>query len=428
MILSRVIKHCLSFLCAASIAACSQSNKLPEYYSVYLDGKIDEIASLKVNEADCFFYWTDTHFPDNSGYAPIIMNYIQDKIGPIKKFYGGDAAKNAPSLSPAIDIFTSSLEQAEKYGMLYLVRGNHDFTSTTSGLEPTPETMNNMEVNQYLSNFCTSDIVKDANSAYGNYYYLDSPAGRIRYVVFDSTDDVACAKVKYGISENQIRWIFNNAVATLPDDWSIIFMSHVPVDPNHTKCDAITQVADSIDALEHSKNILLCLSGHRHSDIESCIGSVFQVLTEADCLEDCARTITPYSLIAEKKSPGTVYEQTIDYVSVSSDHSIVTFKRIGHGYDRIFNIRPIETMVGETIKLPAETLGSAQWTVYDAESFTIGSYNQTGVRFMEIKTDAVEHIGENHVRFRHSGNYIAVALADDGTKHYHIFAVKPRAC
>ena len=424
MILSRSIKHCLVLVCVLFFAACAQNSRLPEYYNGYLDDKIEEIVQLKANEADCFFYWTDTHFPDNSGYAPEIMNYIQDKVGPIKKFYGGDATKNAPALSPAIDMFASSLEQAGVYGMLYLVRGNHDFTSTTSSSEPSPETMDNLAVNQYLSNFCASDIVKDEESAFGNYYYLDCKAGRIRYVVFDSTDNVADAKIEYGISDRQINWIFNHAVATLPDDWSLIFLSHVPFDPNHTKCDAITQVADSIAALNTSKNILLCLAGHRHADLESGIGSVFQVLTEADCLEDCARTLTPYSLKVEKKCHGTVNEQTLDYVSVSADHSVVTFKRIGHGYDRVFNLRPIDVMCGEIVKLPSETLGSVRWTVYDAASFVVGSYDETGVRYMEVNTDAVEHIGEGYALFSQSGNYIAVALSDDGTKRYYMLAVK----
>ena len=102
----------------------------------------------------------------------------------------------------------------------------------------------------------------------------------------------------------------------------------------------------------------------------------------------------------------------------------MTFKRIGHGYDRIFNIRPINVTVGEVVELPSEMSGFVRWTVYDAESFVIGSYDKTGVRLMEVNTDAVEHIGEGYAQFSQSGNYIAVALSDDGTKHYYMLVVK----
>lgn len=420
MALNRII----IILSVVLYTACNTFVPLPEYYNGYLDTKVEEISALREDEADGFFYWTDTHFPENSGYAPAIMNYIQDRIGPVKKFYGGDATKNAPALSPGMDLFSSSLQQAGEYGSLYLIRGNHDFTSTTSDLEPDPETMDNEQVSGYIRSFCASDAVWDRSAGTGNYYYVDSRNGRIRYVVFDSTENVADGRVEYGISASQIKWVFGQAVATLPEGWSLIFMSHVPVDPRHTKCDAITQVADSIVASDISKNTLLCLAGHRHSDIESGIGSVFQVLTEADCLKDCARTVTPYSFPLDKKCPGSVNEHTIDYVSVSRDHAVITFKRIGHGYDRVFNIRPIEVAVGEIVKLPSGTLGTGGWTVYDANTFVIGAYEENGIRMMQIMTEDVEHKGEDVVVFGRAGNFIAVHVLDDGTKVYYMYTVK----
>ena len=147
-------------------------------------------------------------------------------------------------------------------------------------------------------------------------------------------------------------------------------------------------------------------------------------MTEADCLKDCARTVTPYSFPLDKKCPGTVNEHTIDYVSVSRDHAVITFKRIGHGYDRVFNIRPIEVAVGEIVKLPSGTLGTGGWTVYDANSFVIGAYNENGIRMMQIMTDDVEHKGEDVVMFGRAGNFIAVHVLDDGTKVYYMYTVK----
>ena len=391
---------------------------------MYPEPMVEEIVLLKKKEADGFFYWTDTHFPENSGYASAIIEYVQETIGPVKIFFGGDATKNAPSLSPGIEMFTASCLQAGSHGMFYPVRGNHDFTSTTSESELEPQTMDNKAVYEYLSSLCGADVIRDENVPASNYYYLDSAKGRLRYVVFDTTDNVVDGKIQYGISDRQMDWIFNHAVSTLPKGWKLIFISHVPLDSGHFNYEAITKAGDKIAALAPDGNVLLCLAGHRHSDIESGIGSVFQVLTEADCLKDCARTVTPYSFPLDKKCPGSVNEHTIDYVSVSRDHAVITFKRIGHGYDRVFNIRPIEVAVGEIVKLPSGTLGTGGWTVYDANSFVFGAYDENGIRMMQIMTDDVEHKGEDVVMFGRAGNFIAVHVLDDGTKVYYMYTVK----
>ena len=416
---------CVIFCTSGVFVQNNEHKQLPEYYNEYLESIVDEILLLKSDEADCFFYWTDTHFPENSGYAPAIMCYIQDKVGAIKKFYGGDSIKNAPSLSPGMDLFTSTLIQAGQYNLLYPVRGNHDFISTTSDSVSRPEIMDNLQTWAYLDSFCSPDVVKDESVATSNYYYLDSNEGRIRYIVFDTTEITEEGTVKYGITDGQMEWVFNQAVSTLPAGWSIMFISHVPLSAGHVTCEEITRAGDKIAEMASGTNILLCLSGHRHSDITTAIGPVLQVLTESDCLVDCARTITPYSNRLEKKSSGTINEQTLDYVSISMDHKKVTFKRIGHGFDRVFNVTPIIAKSGDIVKLPAVSENPVHWTIYDAEIFSIGSYDETGYRKMYLVQDSVELMDNNFVRYTNVGNYIAVAVEEDGTKNYFITSVQP---
>ncbi len=71
-------------------------------------------------------------------------------------------------------------------------------------------------------------------------------------------------------------WIFNQAVSTLPEGWKLIFISHVPLDSGHLDCEPISRAGDRIAALAPSADVMLCLAGHRHSDLESGIGSIFQ--------------------------------------------------------------------------------------------------------------------------------------------------------
>ena len=405
-------------------AALQITRVLPDYYNAYLDEIVEEIVLLKKKEADGFFYWTDTHFPENSGYASAIIEYVQETIGPVKIFFGGDATKNAPSLSPGIEMFTASCLQAGSHGMFYPVRGNHDFTSTTSESELEPQTMDNKAVYEYLSSLSGADVIRDENVPASNYYYLDSAKGRLRYVVFDTTDNVVDGKIQYGISDRQMDWIFNHAVSTLPKGWKLIFISHVPLDSGHFNYEAITKAGDKIAALAPDGNVLLCLAGHRHSDMESGIGAIFQVLTESDCLVDCARTHTPYSLQTEPKRRGTVSEQTLDYVSISKNRRTVTFKRVGHGYDRIFNVRPIDVKTGTRVKLPRVAGNSPLWTIYNADMFSIGPYDETGLRKMQIDTDGIIMLDSNHVYCEKSGNYIAVALKKDGSRHFFMLSAR----
>ena len=71
---------------------------IPEYYIEYLNAKSQEIQKLKQNEADGFFYWTDSHYPENGGNTVAIINYLQNKVGTCLVFNGGDAAKNSDNL------------------------------------------------------------------------------------------------------------------------------------------------------------------------------------------------------------------------------------------------------------------------------------------------------------------------------------------
>ena len=394
---------------------------LPDYYAGYLDAKAEEIKELKRDEADGFFFWTDSHFPDNAGNVAAVLEYLQGKIGAHKLFNGGDVAKNAETLEDGMTANTSALLQAGLYGTLFPVRGNHDFTSTTSRAVSDPETMGNLEVARYLSSFRSPVSVTDQRP-HTNYFYVDSPEGRIRYIVFDSTDSVSDARIRYGISDGQMDWIMRQAVATVPKGWSIMFLSHVPFAPDHTDHPSLIEAGKK---MSRTGNVLLGICGHRHTDMESGIGSVFQVLTAADCLEDVGRTATPYSRPLPKKKAGTVSEQTVDYVSISRRHDKVTMKRIGWGYDRIFNIRPVFAKVGQTTGLEASRSGRARWYVFDAQGNSVGKYDGNGMRNYVTSHRNASVSDDGLIECKAPGNVIAVALYDDGTKEYFMVSIAP---
>ena len=418
----------LALSCILSSCSCSQCNSenltLPEYYIDYLDEVVHDIEKLKKEQADGFFFWTDSHYPENSTYTTSIINFIQNKVGKCFVFNGGDVAKNAASLNVGLDINTPVFKSASQYGLFFPIRGNHDYTSSTARDVELPETFDDRQVNDYLASFRSDLAVTNSEDIFANYYYVDSPTAKIRYIVFDSTDSVKSSRVIYGISERQMQWIFDHAVHNLPDDWSLAFFSHVPLGPDHTSNMSINEAASRVFQISSSKNVLFCLSGHRHSDIETGIGDVFQILTEADCLEDTGRTRTPYSLDAGVKISGTINEHTIDYVSISKDLKVVTMKRIGHGYDRIFNVCPIEIPVQKSIKLHPGHEGDVTWFAYDADGCHVGKYDENRYRVMNTTHKYAEISESGVIHSISAGASIAVATYQDGTKEY--FMIRSR--
>ena len=392
--------------------------ELPAYYNEYLDGKVSEIKDLKKYEADGFFFWTDTHYPDNACNTAAVLEYLQNEIGPTKLFFGGDAALNADRLSPGVSANSSSWMQVCQHGRFFPIRGNHDFVSSTSQAVTSPEIMNNHEVHGYLSSFTSPEAVYNPEEAVANYYYVDNEKAKVRYVVFDSTDSVVDGRVSYGISDRQRQWLFDGIYNDLPKDWSVMFLSHVPFAKDHTKVPALLKVGESISDLSKERNVLLAVCGHRHSDVESGIGSVFQVITAADCLVDMAKIVSPYSVRLPEKEGGTVNEQTIDYVSISKDHTKVTIKRIGFGHDRIFNVEPVVCRVGESVELRSGLNGPLKWFAYDAEGNSVIPSGDGWHRLFKTSCTGVTVSTRGVVTVLSSVACIVVATDASGTKEY----------
>lgn len=403
--------------------------ELPAYYKEYLDVKAEEIAALRKEESGGFFFWTDTHFPDNSGNAAAVLEYLQGKTGPCIKFFGGDAALNAETLEGGMQAYTASLLQAGLYGRLYPLRGNHDFVASTHVVGS--ENLGSVATQAYLCRHRSADAVTDAGSPVASYYYVDDPSARIRYVAVETTDEVRNGKIVYNVSSRQLRWMRDVAAGSLPRGWSLFVLSHVPLNADHTTCPSLLAAGESLssDGLLRSgyeTDVLMFLCGHRHSDITSSDGSRFHVITAADCLVDMGKVGVPYSLDAGKKIPGTTNEQTMDYVSVSKDHSIIRMKRIGYGYDRVFHVRPYEVEVGKGQDLASllddtSVAGQVIWTVYDTDGNRVVRNSENERRY-EVASVNSSVTPEGHFTMHRPGSVIAAALHPSGTQEFFILS------
>lgn len=374
---------------------------LPGYYGKYLSDVAEKIRELRKDEADGFYFWTDCHYPENAGNSPAMLEYLLDQAGSAKVIFGGDATLNGNALTPGIDTFYASLLQMGKYGGLYPVRGNHDFTSDTHSDKP-GEILGTFPVASCLSGFRGAGAVAPEGDPAANYYYVDNAQAHLRYIFVDSTEEVSDGRVVYGISDRQHRWIASTALGSLPDGWDAVVLSHVPL--SLEKYPSLKSVGTETAT---SGRVLFFLSGHHHRDMESTIGDVFKVVTAADRLFGSGDKSRPYAAPLQPRKTGTVYEQTFDYVSISAKHDVVTMVRVGRGADRIFHLVPIELSKGERYKLP--TRAGNKWFACDAEGnpdSTVVSVSSTGA-----------------VKARSDGNAIVVCRDKSGACTFYMIVV-----
>lgn len=403
---------------------CGAYRPLPAYYNAYLDGKAREITALQKKEATGFFFWTDSHYPDNADNLGPVLEYLQDRIGPVRLFFGGDATLNGPGLNPGLDLLMGTFSQVGGRANFYPVRGNHDFVSNTHEKKPA-ESMKDAQVTAFMRTFLAPDAVTDTASVKANYYYVDDKSGRIRYIIFDSTDSLKTSGlVVYGIGERQMDWMKREAMATVPKGWSVIVLSHVPFTRNQTKVASHQAAADMIRDLSQRNPVLMCLAGHKHADMESAYGGVFHVITAADCLLNTAKVITPYGKKPEKKVKGTVTEQTVDYVSVSKDKTRITMLRIGNGEDRIFNLEPHVLKEGASLSVRPSLSGPVRWYVFDAPGGIPVKGETKGYRDYACTSTCASVATGGSVRGVSAGEAVLVATDKKGKKEYFLLQVQ----
>ena len=415
--------------------------ELPAYYSSYASAKAAEIKRLQAGESDGFYFWTDTHFPANSGNAAPLMEYLQHNTKPRKVFFGGDMiAGSVKGVKEGKDLQISAFMQLRGVSEgLYPIRGNHDITSSTKKKAVSRETFSQWKTAEYFKQFTSRDAVFNETDDMSDYYYIDEPSAKIRYIVFDTTDSVYDGKVSYGIGIGQMRWIIEKAILSTPENWNIFFLSHFPMSKDHATLPSIIKAGECIEALaSHTVfefegrtydfgrradlEVLMTQNGHRHGDIESAVGKVLNVMTSCDAKRDYLGFGTPLSGMAAPKKDGTKEEQTFDYVSISADKTLVSIIRIGAGHNRYVNVIPVKCTVGDKVKLSPRLKGGLRWAAYD------GVGNKTPrvgtSRMLQTVSDVAVIDGKGRIEALKQGISIAVACDRTGNKEFFLVEVR----
>lgn len=351
--------------------------------------KIDYINKTDIRGGS-FIFITDTHVTSNFLNSPQQIRYILNQTPIDKVIWGGDAiSAYGNNIEEQWDWHCNAFDAFLKgHGEFYKVRGNHDFTLKQSKTSEGGRTLSQHQTFQYLFSNHPKGIVLNTNDPDGCYYYVDDDNSKIRYIILDTDDSVNEGNVPWGVVNGvhdlQLDWIANIAILSIPNNYSIIFISHIPITDTTSECYPtyrnVLQLVNAVNtrgtgnigpvwydfsSLENVK-VILYLSGHMHHDMQTYQSGVLHVVTASDAaygdyLSD------PFVL--DKSGRHGTNAQCFDGVCVDKSKEKISFIRFGVGGNRFFHLQPVRLKVGEEALLNISQKGDA---------FTWHSYNSSG--------------------------------------------------
>ena len=405
-----------------------------------------------------FYYITDTHPNQNYGNSGYLLSYLSKRLPIYDLVFGGDIGPSTSdkwgqgvtayeALMKSDSANTVILHSADSKVNIYRVKGNHDYSvadasfwkpdvfysrgakvvyrpngdddgglwrcvlansdrewnrahwemvSEVSGFTIDAQTSYFMIMEDAIR---SGDIVNPSGVT-GCYYYFDRPDAKLRVICLDTCDTdygyYGISNVSYGVTDEQLGWLGNEALLTTPLDYSIIVIFHIPITKNASlsqdyvnrefakelrsvlnavNSKSIVNVKGfSFDFSSFSPSIKMVLNGHTHSDLVtktngyfalSCIGDSY--VSEATPSPIYANLDVPVSKI--RKKPNSIRDQSFDIVIYDPSNQVIKFMKIGQGIDRYLNLSDIEVKKGNAISIKTSMTGKhLRYYCYDANN------------------------------------------------------------
>ena len=424
---SLLLSSLLFFMLHLGPEVYSADRDIPPYFSAHISGKLDEIKKESRNGAS-FIFITDTHVRSNEMHSPQLIKYILDRTSIHTIIWGGDAIMQYGGPIEEQWKIQLCFDSVLNSNNIYKVRGNHDFSILAKEKMPYRLLYSNEETAELLLKNAPSNIHRDTNEPGACYYFFDDRPNKVRFVIFDTTDSVPNKARSWGniphVHDSQLQWVADSAISTTPVGYGLVFVSHIPIPKQYNDNDStlwkLRQIIDGISSLSSGiighvrydftnlKNVkvLMCLSGHIHSDSAMFMDGVLNVTTANDGKWNIKNKKESGSL---KRNVGTVTEQCFDCFCINSNRKIIHAYRIGYGYDRHFHLEPIILSVGKTKKIKSILKGTLSWTI---------RMNKRNDSFkpLSVKSGIVKGISE--------GSTTIVARDSKGNKEYFNITVQ----
>lgn len=426
MIIKRFLKKAaiIGVVCFFLTTPAAGQRVLPVEYNEYLSAKKAELAALLPSVSDGFVFWTDTHFKANGeSSSSEIISTVLDGLPHPKAIWGGDAiTAYTNDVELCWRAQKASFDRLDKSICLLPVRGNHDLTARESKDIKAGYSLSPKATFKAFSAVTAKGVVRNSKDKTGLYYYYDEPNARIRYIVADVFDrfegtDVFWG-VKEGVSDQQLKWLTEEAMDKAPEGWRLVFAMHSAIgfDINIHKC--YVPLVNAIETLSERRpdlRVLMVLGGHRHHDMQIVRNGVWYVQTVCDApYPDGTRS--PFSPPGVQRKAGTPNEHAMDYVAVSKDGDTVFMVRIGYGSNRTYHLTPIEIAVGESLEMSGEEIST--WYAYDStgDAYKNKKWNLTCNVAGITPTGRLFGLSE--------GDSVVVAIDASGNQNYYYVKVK----
>lgn len=325
-----------------AFVAANGSGSVPSYWLNELNSKVDTIQQAMEaagRNKSAFLWYTDAHWPTNSGVSPALLDYLYRHTPMAKVNFGGDIVGDPTSFTREnIEYVYTWRQMISGLPNHHSIPGNHDLNHNTTDVRDMAYTF----------------LIAPEESPYmvmgrGLYYYIDSPAEQTRYLYLDYLTSDHEAMVTQGefIAE---------AIMGVQDGWHIVVIGHRWFQYTSSSAPTVGSVptyeADILSVLDayNAKTsraesnyfaaqdfsaapgkVEFCVGGHIHVDYDFATdGGIPIILTASDTNqersgaddEDCGTL-------------GTITESAVYGIIADYANSMITVVGIGRGTSRI---------------------------------------------------------------------------------------------
>ena len=297
---------------------------IPTYYRLnnYMTDKLAAIRSAILDSGgnyDSFIWITDCHWTSNAKNSPDLIKYILERIPIPRVFFGGD-------MGEGINLTALTAYKEAIKAKIYNTIGNHEYHNYYYDIDRPSSSLTMKD--EYLWEFYNSGMMDAVIGDAGrNYYYVDNPMQKMRYIILNVYDEGTVATFEAA----QQTWLSDIAL-NMPSGYTAIIICHQVAYVNHNTGvlsfnygaggEAIQNIVDSSSA-----KIACILCGHTHFDgIGTTSGGIPVIVSTCDKY----KPVSGYDdWLTEYRFLHTITEQAFDVVIVDKKNEKITAVRIG---------------------------------------------------------------------------------------------------
>lgn len=286
----------------------SSSDEYPDYIQKAVSEAVAKIQKVQNRRSVTFGFMTDLHYSQTYNHdirAKRLMNAyhgVKTRTGSDMLILGGDLTNDGtPEYKVNNYRELRALIDDESY---FPANGNHDDNSIWDQVIKAETSTNHLSTEELYNifyNHLPKAGAKFDEKNPGLYYYYDNSTSKVRYIFLDTSDIpykvdekgrlVYTKQHTFAISQNQVDWFINEALAVPDEGYDIVVVAHTFTYDGDSNAKRLNLVNDILDAYKTGNdidskycegdflvdvktnfkdkkrgNIVACFAGHYHRD------------------------------------------------------------------------------------------------------------------------------------------------------------------